>query len=327
MCYKNDKHRLLEQQLVEKIKGVPEFLSDYLLTLKSSRTKINNWGLIADLFSYLVANEHINVNSIKEVNPFDVNEITSTHIIKYFDYLIREKRNSLATVNTKKAILGGFWTYLLSVECTNKNIVYQIPKGKYKEENTEKVVAIPQDGQLGNFLFNIRNGNSNDFDCIRNTTIVKLFIGSGIRSEELIGLDMEDLYIDEVKPYILVMGKGKNEVQDKVLLSDEAVDYLEEYLEYRKAFIEEKRSNDAALFLSNRGTRMSKTAIRNFFERYSNKEIYPHMLRHLCGTRLYNATNNIMIVQKQLRHKDIATAAKYYVHVSDDDIYDAVSGL
>ena len=45
-------------------------------------------------------------------------------------------------------------------------------------------------------------------------------------------------------PYIMVWGKGNKEVQDRVPLSYEATDYLTEYFEYRKLFIEEKKKQN-----------------------------------------------------------------------------------
>ena len=81
-----------------------------------------------------------------------------------------------------------------------------------------------------------------------------------------------------------------------------------------------------ALFLSNERRRMSKTAITNFFTRYSTS-VNPHQLRHWVGTKLYEKTKDIVLVQKQLRHSSLETAAKYYVHMSEDSIADAMAEL
>ena len=64
----------------------------------------------------------------------------------------------------------------------------------------------------------------------------------------------------------------------------------------------------------------------NFFIRYSCS-ITPHQLRHWHGTKLYEATKDIVKVQRQLRHSSLETAAKYYVHIDENDIADAVAGL
>ena len=55
--------------------------------------------------------------------------------------------------------------------------------------------------------------------------------------------------------------------------------------------------------------------------------ITPHMLRHWCGSHLYEDTKNIKLVQRVLRHKNIAVTAENYVHVSDDEVDSAVKML
>ena len=72
---------------------------------------------------------------------------------------------------------------------------------------------------------------------------------------------------------------------------------------------------------------MSKTSITSFFNRYSDGNIFPHALRHWVGTKLYEQTKDIVLVQKQLRHSSLETAAKYYVHMDEDIIADAMAGL
>jgi site-specific recombinase XerD len=151
-------------------------------------------------------------------------------------------------------------------------------------------------------------------------------MGSGIRSEELINLDMKDLYLNEERPYIMVLGKGKIEQYDKVFISQEAKQYVEDYLVQRNIFVRENNVESNALFLSNERRRISKTAITNFFSRYST-EIFPHSLRHWVGTKLYEKTKDIVKVQRQLRHSSLETAAKYYVHIDENDIADAMAEL
>lgn len=51
------------------------------------------------------------------------------------------------------------------------------------------------------------------------------------------------------------------------------------------------------------------------------------MLRHWVGTKLYEETKDIMIVQKQLRHKNLETVAKYYVYIEEDAVADAMAKL
>ena len=259
-----------------------------------------------------------------------MDKITSNHVIKYLNELkdgITGRKNSLDSLCTKKNVFSAFWGYMFMNKYVSDNIIRHIPSHLYKSEVTQKEVIVPTDEQVEEFICNLNDGNGNEFNIIRNLAIVKLIMGSGIRSEELINLDMKDLYLDEERPYIMVLGKGKIEQYDKVFISQEAKQYVEEYLVQRSMFIRGNEVKSNALFLSNERRRISKTAITSFFDRYSNGEIFPHALRHLVGTKLYKKTKDIVLVQKQLRHSSLETAAKYYVHMSEDTIADAMAEL
>lgn len=332
MCYKEEKHKKLSLQLEEKFKDVPDFITSFFVRYKSATTKNCNWGYIRDLLQWLINKNYICKNAISDIIPEDLNRITPEHITEYFVSLqegIIGRKNSLDSINTKKNVFGAFWGYLLKRKYVEDNIVQDDSlKRRFKSEIKQKEVKVPTDEQLEDFICKLNDGNSNEFNIIRNLVIVKLIMGSGIRSEELINLDIKDLYLDEDKPYIMILGKGNIEQYDKVFISQDAKNGLIDYLRQREIFIEENDINNIeALFLSNDRKRISKSAMKNFFNRYSNGNIYPHMLRHWVGTKLYEKTKDIVLVQKQLRHASLETAAKYYVRIDENKIADAMVSL
>lgn len=330
MCYKEERHRHLSIALSEKLKNVPNFIADFFDRYKSAATKNCNWGYIRDLLQWLIDKNYINKESISEITTDDMDKITSNHVVKYLNELkdgITGRKNSLDSICTKKNVFSAFWNYMFLNKYVSDNIIRHIPSHLYKSEVTQKEVKVPTDEQVEKFLCNLNDGNNNEFNIIRNLAIVKLIMGSGIRSEELINLDVKDLYFDEEKPYIMILGKGKIEQYDKVYVSKSAVGYVEDYLKQRDLFVRENNIEDNALFLSNDKRRMSKTSITSFFNRYSDGNIFPHALRHWVGTKLYEQTKDIVLVQKQLRHSSLETAAKYYVHMDEDIIADAMAGL
>lgn len=329
MCYKADKHKHLSVKLSEKLLDVPLFISDFFDRYKSAATKNCNWGYIRDLLQWLIDKGYIEKESISQITTDDMDKITSNHVIKYLNELkdgITGRKNSLDSLCTKKNVFSAFWNYMFMNKYVTDNIIRHIPSHLYKSEVTQKEVIVPTDEQVEEFICNLNDGNGNEFNIIRNIAIVKLIMGSGIRSEELINLDIKDLYLDEKRPYIMVLGKGKIEQYDKVFISQEAKQYVEDYLIQRDIFVKKNDVETNALFLSNERKRMSKTAITNFFSRYSDS-IFPHSLRHYVGTKLYEKTKDIVKVQRQLRHSSLETAAKYYVHIDENDIADAVAGL
>lgn len=330
MCYKEERHKHLSITLAEKLKNVPDFIADFFDRYKSAATKNCNWGYIRDLLRWLIGKNYIDKKSISEITKDDMDKITSNHVVKYLNELkdgITGRKNSLDSICTKKNVFSAFWNYMFLNKYVSDNIIRHIPSHLYKSEVTQKEVKVPTDEQVEKFLCNLNDGNNNEFNIIRNLAIVKLIMGSGIRSEELINLDVTDLHFDEEKPYIMILGKGKIEQYDKVYVSKSAVGYVEDYLKQRDLFVKENNIKDNALFLSNDKRRISKTSITSFFNRYSDGNIFPHALRHWVGTKLYEQTKDIVLVQKQLRHSSLETAAKYYVHMDEDIIADAMAGL
>ena len=331
MCYKVEKHRNITISLAEKLKDVPDFISDFFDRYKSATTKRCYWGYIRDLLQWLINKDYIKKKSISDITKEDMTLITDQMIIKYLNDLklgMSGKQNRLDSLQTKKNIFGAFWNYMLKNHYVSDNIIRNIPSGLYKSEKINKEVKIPTDEQVDRFITHLNDGNRNEYDIIRNITIVQLMLGSGIRSEELINLNIEDLYLDKDKPYIMVLGKGNIEEYDKVYISQSAKDTLIEYLEKeRNIFVKDRGIKENALFLSNQNRRITKTPITNFFATYSNGEINPHMLRHWVGSKLYEKTKDIVLVQRQLRHKSLETAARYYVYMSDEVVADAMATL
>ena len=330
MCYKTDKHREMAVKLSEKMENVPKFITDYYSRFKSETSKSIYWPHLNNLLQWLYDKKIISA-SISDLVPEELNNVTSIDIINYLKSLqngIGCEPNRLSTIETKKNSFSAFWSYLVKQKFVDDNIVKDIPAYLFKSEASNYTVKIPTQEQLDSFIERVEIGNGNEFDCIRNIAIVQLFLGSGIRSEELMGLDISDLHLENIPAYITVLGKGKQEHKDKVIISSKAKHYMEEYLVAREEFINEKDIvNEPAVFLSNQGNRLSKNPITTFFKNYSDGQINPHMLRHWVGTKLYEATHDIVLVQKHLRHKNLETTAAYYVHTNEDDVASAVEKL
>ncbi len=331
MCYKVEKQRKIEQKLAEELKNVPDFIADFFDRYKSSATKKINWIYIRDMLNWMLSNGCIKKDSISDITVKDMNDITSNNVIKYLNELkngILGRANSLDSINTKKNVFSAFWNYLRQNKCVEENVIAHIPSNLYKSEKKFKEVEIPTDEEVEKFLISITTGNKNEFNIIRNIAIVQLIKGSGIRSEELINMDVSDLRLyEEDRPYMMVLGKGNIQEYDKVYMSEQARINMEEYLKIRSLFVNEREIKNEALFLSNENNRLSKGAITGFFRKYSDETIYPHMLRHWVGSKLYQETKDIVLVQRQLRHKNLETAARYYVHMDESVIANAVLAL
>lgn len=313
MCYKDESQNKAALKLEEKIKDMPEFIQNYFVFLPSNKTKLSNWSYIRQLLEWLI-NQGIIKHDLNSITPEDLDNVTDVNVVKYLDGLksgLYGTKNSYTTIETKKNVFGGFWSYLYEKEYVKKNIITKQVSKKYKIKE-ERDVTIPTDKEVEDFLCNLENIKS-EIIATRNIAIVKLFMGSGLRIEELVGLDIKDLIVDNNdNPFVLIMGKGEQNEQKEVPINKLAYKYIDDYLKIRGFEKDIKQSEP--LFISERGIRLAESSIRNFFKQYSNSKIHPHMLRHYAGTMLYKSSgNNLEMVREQLRHKDINTTAKYYV--------------
>ena len=151
----------------------------------------------------------------------------------------------------------------------------------------------------------------------RDLAILTLFLGTGIRISELVGIDINDIDM-EVNGFKITR-KGGN--QTILYFSDEVKAALEEYLDERAN--NPLLDNEPALFVSLQNKRITVRAVQNLVKKYAHittplKHITPHKLRSTYGTTLYKETNDIYVVAEVLGHKDINTTRKHYAAISED---------
>ena len=86
-----------------------------------------------------------------------------------------------------------------------------------------------------------------------------------------------------------------------------------------------------ALFLSNRGTRISPGQVANRVKYWLlkagiRKNVGPHGLRHTFATHLYAVTSDLLVVKRALGHRDITTT-EIYIHLVDGALEEAIERL
>lgn len=148
----------------------------------------------------------------------------------------------------------------------------------------------------------------------RNYAVIETLYSCGLRVSELVNLKFSDLFFKE--GFIRVRGKGNK--QRLVPISEIAIQKIENYLHYR-AKINVKKGNEDILFLSARGTAISRITIFHYVRKYSEeagieKEISPHVLRHSFATHLLERGANIRVIQEMMGHEKISTT-EIYTHL------------
>ena len=154
------------------------------------------------------------------------------------------------------------------------------------------------------------------FSAKRDYAIINLFYSSGIRLNELVNLDLND--IDFKRGIIKVLGKGNKEREAS--LTNEAIRILKSYLKARSLW---KGNKGEAVFLSRTGSRITKMNIQRNIERYGKeagivKKITPHMIRHSIATHYLNGGMDIRKIQSFLGHSSLAST-QIYTHLVTDD--------
>lgn len=310
------------------LSDLPEYCYDFFTGMElstSSLTRLNYAMDLAIFYDYL--SRYIFNKKKEEITLLDLDKLEAKDIESYLSYLsyyvVDDKvyRNTENGKARKLASVRSFFKYLFNHDLISKNVVSKVPtpklhtKGIIRLENDE--VERLLDAVQAPTTFTERQKNYNKNTKIRDNAMMTLFLGTGIRVSELVGLNVEDF--DFSQNAFKVTRKGGNQT---ILYYPNEVKYaLEEWLTIRETLPIDKE--EKALFLSLQNKRICTRAVENIVKKFAYessplKKITPHKLRSTFGTNLYRETNDIYIVADVLGHKDVNTTKKHYAAISDD---------
>jgi len=160
----------------------------------------------------------------------------------------------------------------------------------------ESILAVPGDA---------------DLPGLRDRAFLEVLYGAGLRISELVGLDVDDVDLDEGS--VRVMGKGSKE--RIVPLGRFAARAVKAYLTRARPSLARERSG-GALFLNQRGGRLTRQGATKILKACARraglrKRVTPHMLRHSFATHLLEGGADIRVVQELLGHASLATTQIY----------------
>ena len=140
----------------------------------------------------------------------------------------------------------------------------------------------------------------------RDKAIFTLMLRCGLRISEVADLLLDFLYLEEIKPRMIVYGKGS--VERTVYLSPHALATLQRYLDVRPHVM------DDHVFLSYQMKGMSSTAIHYrlmVYRKMANVSFSSHNLRHTFANDLLNADMPVTSIQKLLGHRWLESTQNY----------------
>jgi integrase/recombinase XerD len=145
----------------------------------------------------------------------------------------------------------------------------------------------------------------------RDRAILELLYGAGLRISELVGLDVDDVDLEDAA--VRVLGKGSKE--RLVPVGRMARDAVAAYLTRGRPALATSRSR-AALFLNTRGGRLTRQSCSRLLDAHRmragiTRVVTPHDLRHSFATHLLEGGADVRVVQELLGHASVATTQVY----------------
>jgi len=243
---------------------------------------------------------------------FILSEIARPQLLEYKDELLLSGMSSLTVAS-----------YITSVrrfyEWTEANKFYpNIAKGiksPKRKQQFKKQPLLP--AQATSLLNHYQDKSKRDY------SIISLLLRTGLRTIEIIRANVEDIVFKGSQRVLLVHGKGRDEKDNFVLLTDKSFKPLEDYLATRS-----KVNNTDPLFIStsnnSKGDRLTTRSI-SFIAKKGLKAIgldersfTAHSLRHTTAVNILRAGGSLETAQFTLRHSNPATTQIYTATLNEE---------
>lgn len=275
----------------------------------------------ADVEPRFFTEKHLKMIQLRDIDGFQ------EYLMQYYR-TDEETGESVAVQNHELGIMRKL--------CSLRSLFEYLFKNKYIDANIATLVSLPklhekpilrlEADEMQRMLDAVSSGDGLTarqqqylrFTQTRDTAMLLLFLGTGIRVSECVGLDVDDL--DFELNAFLVTRKGGD--QTILYFPDQVADALQAYLQVRGQIVP-LEGHENALFLSMQKRRMTQRAVENMVKKYAliaaplKKRISPHKLRSTFGTNLYQETGDIYLVADVLGHADVNTTRKHYAAMSD----------
>jgi integrase len=344
------------RKLQSLLKELPWYVEEYIdhKRRKLSAASLLNYCHDYKIFFNWIISEQLYNGKLQDI-PLDLLETLTVQQVDSFLYVLQyEFHNKEITVNRKLSALKSLFNYLQNIAETRelkpyiqRNVMAKIEFNELKD--SMETIANKMEGKIliGDEYENFRRFIAHDYGEVckgntklfnfyqlnqeRDTAIVSLILGSGLRLSEVVNLDLED--IDFSKFSARVIRKGNKE--QYVYFSKIAMDDLQEYLKIREARYLVEKSNKAlfvaaAMGPKGKSRRLTARSIEKLIEKYAvafgKPSLSVHKLRHSFATRYHSEINDVPKLRRQLGHSSIQTTM-IYTHIRNEDLKSAVDRM
>ena len=243
---------------------------------------------------------------------FLLSDISRPHLLSYKEELLASGMSSLSV-----------GSYLNSVkrfyEWAEANKFYpNVAKGIKAPKRTQQFRKQPLHPAQATELLEHFRGNS-----LRDFAIIGLLLRTGLRTIELVRANIGDIVSKGFQRVLLIHGKGRDEKDDFVILTEKTYQPIAAYLATRK-----NAQAHEPLFISDsnnsKGQRLSVRSI-SFIAKEGLKSIglnekafSAHSLRHTTAVNILRAGGSLETVQFTLRHSNPATTQIYTATLNEE---------
>ncbi len=316
-------NRLLDEEL-------PAFCLDYFMAIDSQTSTLTRLNYAHDLkiFFDFLCKKRYKGKTVCELTLIDVDGVTNNDIEYFLVYLSHydyggvehtcNERAKARKLSSVRAMFKYFFNKgMISVDNSAKVATPKLHEKPIIRLETEEVFNILDTAESGVGL-TPRQRACHEKLKIRDAAILTLFLGTGIRISELVGLNNDDINFND-NSFIVTRKGGSKSI---LFFDNDVAAALLRYMDFKDE-TDLSNSGEGALFLSSQKKRITVRAVENLVEKYAKivsplKKISPHKLRSTYGTQLYKATGDIYIVADVLGHKDVNTTRKHYAAISED---------
>ena len=329
--YYNEQDKINILRMREVLDSLPKFCRQYFRGIEPTTSPRTRLGYAYDLrtfFEFIHSkNPALKNVPIKEYKIGILDQIEREDIEEYLEHLsLYEKKNKEITnaeqgKKRKMSALRSLYNYFYKAEMISRNTAELVAMPKLHEHEIIRL----EPNEVATLLDQVEAGEKltknqlkyHEKTKLRDVALLTLFLGTGIRVSELVGIDFDDIDFD-INGLRVHRKGGYNTV---VYFSDEVRTALIDYIRQRREIIPEEGSENA-LFLSLQNKRMSVRAVEKMVKKYAQnvttlKKITPHKLRSTFGTNLYQESGDIYLVADVLGHKDVNTTRKHYAAQDD----------
>ncbi|SEQ25178.1 integrase/recombinase XerC [Solimonas aquatica] len=224
-----------------------------------------------------------------------------SHLVRAWIAAEHRSGRDPATLHRYLSSLRSFCRFLLREKQLSANPAATVRAPKHRRRLPEVIDAETLNAALDRV-------EDEDF-AVRDQALVELFYSTGLRLAELQGLDANDF---AGSPQTLtVTGKGRK--QRLLMIGQHAREALTAWLAQRGQWAD---AHEPALFVSTRGSRLSRGAIAQRLRVWAqrsglNQHLHPHRLRHSFATHMLENSGDLRAVQELLGHAQLSTTQIY----------------